>query len=285
MGAQVRVYRRRIRSVRATAKITRAFELIAASRMVKAQHRVAASTPYAEAITRAVSAVASQSNVDHPLTTQRENPVRAAVLLITSDRGLAGAYSSNVLREGESVTAHLRERGLEVVPYIVGRKGIGYYRFRDRKIAAEWSGFSESPSYVNAKDVTDRLISAFNTPSDEGGVDEIHVVYTQFVSMLTQSPVIRRILPLEIEETTEAPAGGAFPSYEFEPSAESVLDELLPRYVEARVFNALLQGAASELAARPQCRWAQRNRWRRAPSCHCRCAARRRRSGLLRQRR
>ena len=250
MGAQVRVYRRRIRSVRATAKITRAFELIAASRMVKAQQRVAASTPYADAITRAVSAVASQSTVDHPLLTQKETATRAAVLLVTSDRGLAGAYSSNVLREGESVTAHLRELGFEVLPYIVGRKGIAYYRFRDRAIAGEWSGFSESPSYANAKDVTDTLINAFNTPSEEGGVDEIHVVYTQFVSMLTQSPVIRRILPLEVEETSEAPVGGALPTYEFEPSAEGVLDELLPRYVEARIYNALLQGAASELAAR-----------------------------------
>ena len=250
MGAQLRVYRRRIRSVRATAKITRAMELIAASRIVKAQQRVAASTPYAEAITRAVSAVASQSNIDHPLTTQHESATRAAVLLITSDRGLAGAYSSNVLKEGESITSDLRGRGFEVLPYIVGRKGIGYYRFRERHIEAEWSGFSESPSYANAKDVADTLITAFNTPSEAGGVDEIYVVYTQFLSMLTQTPRIQRILPLEVEETTEEPVGGAFPSYEFEPGAEAVLDALLPRYVEARVYNALLQGAASELAAR-----------------------------------
>ncbi len=250
MGAQLRVYRRRIRSVRATAKITRAMELIAASRIVKAQQRVQASTPYADAITRAVSAVASQSDVDHPLLTQKETATRAAVLLVTSDRGLAGAYSANVLREGESLTAHLREGGFEVVPYIVGRKGIGYYRFRDRQIAAEWSGFSESPRYLDAKEVTEALITAFNTPSEEGGVDEIHVVYTQFISMLTQTPVIRRILPLEVEETSEEPVGGALPSYEFEPSAEGVLDALLPRYVEARIYNALLQGAASELAAR-----------------------------------
>jgi F-type H+-transporting ATPase subunit gamma len=250
MGAQVRVYRRRIRSVRATAKITRAFELIAASRMVKAQQRVTASTPYAEAITRAVSAVSSQSNIEHPLTTRHEAATRAAVLLVTSDRGLAGAYSSNVLREGESLTAHLRDNGFEVLPYIVGRKGIAYYRFRDRELAGEWSGFSESPSYGNAKDVADTLITAFNTPTEDGGVDEIHVVYTQFVSMLTQLPVVRRILPLEVEETTELPPGGAFPMYEFEPGAEGVLDALLPRYVEARVYNALLQGAASELASR-----------------------------------
>src|SRR5450755_1205136 len=250
MGAQVRVYRRRIRSVRATAKITRAFELIAASRMIKAQYRVAASTPYAEAITRAVSAVASQSHIDHPLTTRHEGPTRAAILLITSDRGLAGAYSSSVLKEGESLTAHLREAGLDVEPYIVGRKGLAYYKFRDRVVAGEWTGFSENPSYVHAKQVADALIDAFNMPTDEGGVDEIHVVYTQFISMLTQTPVIRRILPLEVEETTEEPVGGAFPAFEFEPSAEGVLDALLPRYVEARVYNALLQGAASELAAR-----------------------------------
>ena len=162
MGAQLRVYRRRIRSVRATAKITRAMELIAASRIVKAQQRVAASTPYAQAITRAVSAVASQSAAEHPLLTTKDTASRAAVLLITSDRGLAGAYSSNVLKEGESITAHLRELGHEVLPYVVGRKGIGYYRFRQREIAGEWSGFSESPSYLNAKDVADTLIEAFN---------------------------------------------------------------------------------------------------------------------------
>ncbi len=225
MGAQLRVYRRRIRSVRATAKITRAMELIAASRIVKAQQRVAASTPYADAITRAVSAVASQSDIDHPLLTQKETATRAAVLLVTSDRGLAGAYSANVLREGESLSTHLRESGFEVLPYIVGRKGIGYYRFRERAIAAEWSGFSESPTYLHAREVADTLIDAFNTPTEEGGVDEIHVVYTQFVSMLTQAPVIRRILPLEVEETSEEPVGGALPSYEFEPSAEAVLDE------------------------------------------------------------
>ncbi|MBX5447151.1 MAG: F0F1 ATP synthase subunit gamma [Acidothermus cellulolyticus] len=250
MGAQLRIYRRRIRSVRATAKITRAMELIAASRIVKAQQRVVASTPYAEAITRAVSAVASQSNVDHPLLTERARPVRAAVLLVTSDRGLAGAYSANVLREGEALTEHLRERGLDVVHYIVGRKGLAYYRFRDRPVVRSWLGFSENPGYLQAKDVADTLIAAFNTPADDGGVDEIHVVYTKFVSMLTQTPEARRILPLEVEETTEEPVGGMFPQYEFEPNAAGVLDALLPRYVEARIYNALLQGAASELAAR-----------------------------------
>jgi F-type H+-transporting ATPase subunit gamma len=250
MGAQLRVYRRRIRSVRATAKITRAMELIAASRIVKAQQRVAASTPYAQEITRAVSAAASNSTVDHPLLTEKDNPTRAAVLLVTSDRGLAGGYSSNAIKEAESLTELLRASGKEVLPFLVGRKGIGFYRFRSRAIAGEWSGFTENPQYSNAKEIGEALMSAFRSPTEEGGVDEIHIVYTEFISMLTQRPVVRRVLPLEVEETTEEPPGGAFPLYEFEPSPEGVLDALLPRYVESLIYNALLQSAASEQAAR-----------------------------------
>jgi len=259
MGSQLRVYRRRIKTVNSTKKITKAMELIAASRIVRAQRRVADSTPYAEAITRAVSAVASFSNVDHPLTgsepaTQQdggeEGPPRAALLLLTSDRGLAGAYSSNAIKEGERLSVLLREHDKEIVPFVVGRKGVGFYRFRHREMAGEWTGFSENPTYGDAKEVADAVIKAFLTPNSEGGVDEIHIVYTQFISMVTQKTVTRRLLPLEIEETDEEPEGGAFPLYEFEPSAEAVLDALLPRYVESRVYNALLQSAASELAAR-----------------------------------
>jgi F-type H+-transporting ATPase subunit gamma len=256
MGAQLRVYRRRIRSVQATKKITKAMELIAASRIVKAQQRVAESTPYAEAITRAVSAVASFSNIDHPLTSAKTESAshtdspRAALLLVTSDRGLAGAYSSNAIKEGERLSGLLRDQGKEVVPFVVGRKGVAFYRFRNREMAGEWAGFSEAPTYADAKEVADAIIEAFLAPTDEGGVDEIHIVYTQFVSMVTQRTVTRRLLPLEFEETTEEPEGGAFPLYEFEPSAEAVLDALLPRYIESRVYNALLQAAASELAAR-----------------------------------
>jgi F-type H+-transporting ATPase subunit gamma len=250
MGAQLRVYRRRTRSVQATKKITRAMELIAASRIVKAQQRVAESTPYAEAITRAVSAVASFSNVDHPLTREKEPRTRAALLLLTSDRGLAGAYSSNAIKEGERLTALLRSEGKEVVPFVVGRKGVGFYRFRSRELAGEWTGFTESPKYLDAKDVADAVIDGFLKPTEEGGLDEIHIVFTQFVNMITQRTVTRRLLPLEVVETEEEPEGGAFPLYEFEPSAEGVLDALLPRYIESRIYNALLQSAASELAAR-----------------------------------
>src|SRR4051812_39050491 len=231
MGAQLRVYRRRIRSVQSTKKITRAMELIAASRIAKAQARVEAAQPYADAITRAVSAVATQSSTEHPLTTAVENPTRAAMLLVTSDRGLAGAYNANALRTGEELTQLMRDDGKDPVPYLVGRKAAAYYRFRNREIAGEWSGFSEQPTYDDAKAVADALIEAFVQPTEEGGVDEIHIVYTEFVSALTQRPKTVRVLPLAVVESDEPPPDGILPLYEFEPSGEEVLDALLPRYV------------------------------------------------------
>ncbi len=250
MAGQLRVYRRRIRSIQATKKIMRAMELIAASRIIKAQQRVTQSTPYAEEITRAVSAVASYSDVDHPLTREKEQREHAAMLLVTSDRGFAGAYNSSAIREAERLSELLRSEGKQVSPYLVGRKAIAFYRFRGREIAGEWTGFSDSPGYQDAKEVADALMQAFTRAPEEGGVDEIHIVYTQFVNMAVQRPTVRRLLPLEVEETEEEPAGGTFPLYEFEPSAEGVLDALLPRYVESRIYNALLQAAASEHAAR-----------------------------------
>jgi F-type H+-transporting ATPase subunit gamma len=251
MAGQLREYRNRIRAVKSTQKITKAFELIAASRMIKAQQRTAASTPYARAITRAVSAVATFSNEDHPLTREKANVDRAAMLLITADRGLAGAYSSNVLRAGERLAEKLRGEGKTVVPFIAGRKGSAYYRFRRREVAKEWVGFSDAPQYENAKEIAETLIEAFLKDSSEGGVDEIHVVYTRFVNSVTQEPEVVRLLPLEVVEGDEAPApDDVLPLYEFEPNAAAVLDALLPRYVESRVFNALLMSAASELASR-----------------------------------
>ena len=252
MGAQLRVYRRRMRSVKATKKITKAMELISASRIVKAQQRVAASTPYANELTRAVSAVASYSSVDHPLTTASENPKRAAILIISADRGMAGAYSNNAIKEGEQLAALVRSRGLEVASYLVGRKAVNYYRFRNRAIADSWSGFSDTPTYEDAKKVADSLIQAFlaDAQTDRNGVDEIHVVFTEFKSMLTQNALAKRMLPLEVVESDAPVASGLLPMYEFEPNAEVVLNSLLPRYIQARIFNAMLQSAASEHAAR-----------------------------------
>jgi len=240
-----------MRSVKATKKITKAMELISASRIVKAQQRVAASSPYANELTRAVTAVASFSSTNHPLTTPSENPRRAAVLIITADRGMAGAYSNAAIKEGDQLVTALRERGLATEAYLVGRKAVNYYRFRSRKIAGSWTGFSDNPTYVHAKEVSDALISAFVADSETvaTGVDELHIVYTQFKSMITQIPEARRMLPLEVVES-EATSSTLLPMYEFEPNAAEVLNSLLPRYIVARVFNAMLQSAASEHAAR-----------------------------------
>ncbi|WP_328992057.1 F0F1 ATP synthase subunit gamma [Kribbella sp. NBC_01245] len=251
MAASLRQLKQRRTSVTTIKKITRAMELIAASRIVKAQQRAQAAAPYARELTRAVSAVATFSNVDHPLTTEKPDAKRAAVLVITSDRGLAGAYSSSVLREGERLNALLKDAGREVVPYLSGRKAIAYYGFRRRTVAQSWSGSSDSPSYDDAKAIADALIEAFLTPTEEGGVDEIHVVFTRFVSMLTQRPEVIRLLPLEVVEGTEPPAEDeVLPLYEFEPSPEDVLDALLPKYVASRIHFCMLQAAASELANR-----------------------------------
>lgn len=251
MGAQIRVYRQRIRSVSATKKITRAMELMAASRVVKAQQAVRESSPYARALTRAVSAVATYSSEDHPLIGEKENVRRAGVVIMTSDRGLAGAYSSAVLKESERLVARLRDEGKEVVPYLMGRKAVGFYKFRGREFAAEWSGFSEKPRFEIAREVGKRLTADFLKGEDEGGIDEVHIVFTRFVSMVTQEPEVIRMLPLEVVEGGEAPAPeDLLPLYEFEPSPDEALDMLLPKYVNARLFNCMLQSAASELAAR-----------------------------------
>ncbi|MDQ0598893.1 F-type H+-transporting ATPase subunit gamma [Streptomyces canus] len=251
MGAQLRVYKRRIRSVTATKKITKAMEMIAASRVVKAQRKVAASTPYATELTRAVTAVGTGSNTKHPLTTQAETVVRSAVLLLTSDRGLAGAFNANAIKVAERLTERLEAEGKEVDTYIVGRRGLAHYNFRERKVAESWSGFTDEPTYADAKKVAGPLIEAIEKDTAEGGVDELHIVFTEFVSMMTQTALDDRLLPLSLEEVAAeaTPKGEILPLYDFEPSAEDVLDALLPRYVESRIYNALLQSAASKHAA------------------------------------
>lgn len=251
MGAQLRVYRQKIRSAQTTKKITRAMELIAASRIQKAQQRVAASVPYARAVTRAVSAVATYSNAKHVLTTEPENPTRAAVVVFASDRGLAGAFNANVLRESEELATLLREQGKEVVYYLVGRRAVGFYNFRKRAFAQSWLGDTDSPSFETAQSIGAAVVAKFTQDTEDGGVDEVHIVYNRFVSMLTQTPEVVRILPLEIVEGVEEPDThvAALPLYEFEPDASTVLDALLPVYIETRIFNALLQSAASKHAA------------------------------------
>jgi len=240
MGAQLRVYRQKIKSAQTTKKITRAMELISASRIYKAQQRVAASTPYSRAVTRAVSAVATYSNIDHPLTTEPETIDRAAVVIFTSDRGLAGAFSSNVLKEVEQLVTLLKSQGKDVVYYLVGRKSVSYFNFRRRLSRQQWVGGTDLPEFDTAKSIADALLA-----------DEIHMVYNRFVSMISQVPEVVRLLPLEVVEGVEEPSKSEiFPLYEFEPDVNKVLDALLPVYIESRIFNAMLQSAASEHAAR-----------------------------------
>jgi F-type H+-transporting ATPase subunit gamma len=251
MGAQLRAVRRRIRTVQSTAKITRAQELIASSRIIKAQQAVRAAEPYAREIRQAVAAVVSRSGqIDHPLTTQPASRDRAAVLILTSDRGFCGGYNAMVMREAQGLKSLLAQQHVEAAPFVAGRKGILWHRFRGLDVTAQWSGFSEAPAHADASEIAAALLGAFDSSADEGGVDEIYIVFTQFVSMLTQRPVVRRILPLEIEETSEEPAGGPLPAYEFEPSPELVLDALLPWYVESIIYHSLLDAAAAEIAAR-----------------------------------
>jgi len=260
MGAQLRVFRRRIRSVQATKKITRAMELIASSRIIKAQNQVAAATPYATALYKAVSLAASNARGNHPLLLNKKDGKRAAVLLITADRGLAGAYSANILKEGERLTELLRdEQGKEVIPFIVGRKGVGYYKFRNREVAASWTGITDRPKYDDAREIAKALLEVFLKEEAQGCVDEIQIIYTRFVNRISQVPVVQRIVPLEIvEELVQSSAKmtevdthkPTLPLYDFEPSPDAVLDELLPKYIEYLVYAGLLQAAASEHAAR-----------------------------------
>lgn len=251
MGAQLRVYRQRIRSAQTTKKVTRAMELISASRIQKAQARMKASGPYSRAITRAVSAVATFSDVDHVLTTEPETVERAAIVVFTSDRGLNGAFSSNTLKESEQLAQLLRSQGKEVVYYLVGRKAQGYFAFRRRDAEQVWTGNTDQPEFGTAKEIGDAVVSKFLTEAAEGGVDEIHIVYNRFVNMVSQVPEVVRLLPLEVVEGIEEPGEDeVLPLYDFEPDPTEVLDALLPVYIESRIFNAMLQSAASEHAAR-----------------------------------
>jgi F-type H+-transporting ATPase subunit gamma len=257
MAAQVRVLRQRVKSVRSTQKITKAQEMIATSRIVKAQAKVAAAAPYSRQITDVLTALASASTLDHPLLNERESPQRAGILLISADRGLCGGYNSAVIKAAEELGALLRSQGKEPVMFVIGRKGLGYYTFRQRPVVASWTGFSERPSYADAERATEALLPAFtvgsagSTPDGTPGIDEIHLVSTHFVSMITQQPRARRMAPMEIEYVERDPSKSPLlPSYEFEPSSDLLLDEMLPKYLKTRIYAALLDAAASESAAR-----------------------------------
>ena len=256
MAAQVRVLRQRVKSVRSTQKITKAQEMIATSRIAKAQAKVAASAPYSRQITDVLTALASASTLDHPLLNERETPKRAGILLITADRGLCGGYNSAAIKAAEELAALLRSQGKETVMYVIGRKGLGYYNFRNRPVAQSWTGFSERPTYADAERATEAILPSFivgsagTTEDGTAGIDEIHLVSTHFVSMITQRPQARRMAPMEIEYVDHDPSNEFPPLYEFEPSSDLLLDEMLPKYLKTRIYAALLDAAASESAAR-----------------------------------
>ena len=259
MAATLRELRGRIRSASSIKKITKAQELIATSRIAKAQARVDAARPYSTEITNMLTELAGASALDHPLLVQRENPKRAGVLVVSSDRGLCGGYNANVLRRAEELFSLLREEGKNPVLYVVGRKALGYYSFRQRPVTESWTGFSERPTYEDAREIADTLVTAFMSGADDEGddagadgilgVDELHIVSTEFRSMLSQTAVAHRIAPLVVEYVGE-PETGPHTLYSFEPNAEDLFDALLPRYIATRVYAALLEAAASESASR-----------------------------------
>ena len=246
MGAKLRIVRRRIRSVQSTKKITRAMELIASSRIVRAQQRVESSRPYAEELTRVMEDVASRSaSLDHPLLEERDPPARSGVLVVTSDRGLAGAYNANVLKVAEELLRSVRDRGLEPVLYVIGKKGVGYFRFRGVAMEETWQGFSEVPPYEKAEEIGRRLIADFG----ERTIDELRCAYTDFRSAFTLRATSKRFLPIAPEEVSGG-GGSVPPEYLFEPEPAQILDHLLPQYLITKVYAALLESAASENAAR-----------------------------------
>jgi F-type H+-transporting ATPase subunit gamma len=267
MGAQLRVYRRQIRSVQSTQKITKAMELIAASRIVKAQNRVNQARPYADELTRALAALGKDASLKHPLLTGAENARRTGILLVTSDRGLAGGYSANAIKRANELAASVRADGKEPVIYVIGRKGVAFYRFRQIQIAGSWTGFSEQPTFLDARGATETVVSALLATSEgesdgHPGIDELYVVYTRFESMVTQTPTAAQVAPVRLSDAEQAAmdegrerdsgssSGSPAPAYDFEPEPDELLTALLPRYVRARIFSALLESAASESAAR-----------------------------------
>ena len=249
-GGKERVLRRRIGSVQNTKKITRAMELIAATRVVKAQQRARSAKPYAEQITSVIENLAAGgAEVDHPLLRKAEKVSRVGVVVISSDRGLAGPYNSSVIRAAERQVQNARSEGADYSLIVIGRKARDYFAFRNFNIDSYTEGISDNPTYEDARRISETVSEMFS----EGKVDRVELVYTEFLSIGSQKVTVRRFLPLEDTEVIASEGGGdsnLSTAFEFEPSPESVLEALLPRYVEARLLGALLESAASEHANR-----------------------------------
>jgi F-type H+-transporting ATPase subunit gamma len=263
VGAELRVYRRRIKSVESTKKITKAMELIAASRIVKAQARMNSAKPYAKELGDALTRLSGDPTLSHPMLTGVDDPRRAGILLVTSDRGLAGGYNANAIKTANELADRLTGEGMEVDRYVIGRKGVAYYRFRHIELAGSWTGFSEQPNFADARGATEAVVTALTETSqgrvelDRPGIDELWVVYTRFVNSVSQTPTAVRVSPVKAPDDAESAgaegeerAAESDAQYEFEPEPASLVAALLPRYISSRIFSALLESAASESAAR-----------------------------------
>ena len=262
MSGSQRALKQRIKSTETLQKIFRAMEMIAASRVGKARAGAESITTYDSAIAAAVAAVSAHAKLDHPLITERTDTKRVAVLAVTSDRGMAGAYSASILRETERLIERLTEEGKEPVVYVSGRRGLTYFNFRGMEVVKSWTGDSDKPSETRTQDIAKTLLAAFMAAPDKGGVCELYMVYTKFRSMVSQVPQVRKMLPIKVIDPDEAiqidgmglddalDTSAVMPLYEFEPSAAEVLETVMPLYVESRIRTALLHAAAAELASR-----------------------------------
>jgi F-type H+-transporting ATPase subunit gamma len=249
-GAKERELRRRIGSVQSTKKITRAMELIAATRVVKAMNRANEAKPYSTQVTGVIENLAAGgASVDHPLLREAEKTERVGIIAITSDRGLAGAYNASVIRAAERQLDAARTEGADYSLILIGKKAHDYFSFRNYRIDAHWTGMSDTPTYEDAREVAGKVMEMF----ESGHVDRVELAYTEFLTMGTQRVTVRRYLPLETTATMAeegSGSGGALASFEFEPSPGGVLESLLPRYMESRLYSAMLEAAASEHANR-----------------------------------
>ncbi|CAN5519234.1 F0F1 ATP synthase subunit gamma [soil metagenome] len=247
MAQQLRTIKRRISSVKSTQKITRAMELIASSRIIRAQQRVEAARPYSEEMRRLMASVAANaSRIDHPLLKERDEVQSVGTVVVTADRGLAGAYNSNVIRAAER---DMRDHGKDNRLFLIGKKGVTYFRFRGYEFEESWMGHSEQPRVEDARNVAKAVADEFS----EGKVDQVKLAYTRYESAMTQRPAVVQLLPLpkeELEELQEEQRDEQRPQYVFEPDPEQILNYLLPRYVEGLILQGLLEAAASEHAAR-----------------------------------
>lgn len=258
MGSQLAL-KSRIHSTESLEKIFNAQEMIASSHIAKARDVALNAKPYTDAIFDAVQALVAHTHITHPIAVKDENNPRVAVLALTSDRGMAGPYTSSIIRETESLLARLKDAGKKPELFVYGRRGSTYYKYRNRDVAATWEGDTDQPGVEIAETISNALMDAYMKPADQGGVSELYIVYTEFINMVVQKVRVLRMLPVEIvgqgnvsvpDPDEPVDTANMSPLYAFEPSLDEVLDAILPKYIQSRIHECLLTAAASETASR-----------------------------------